>query len=285
MTIYGDLDVSIIDQMPANRKPVKTILRGENKLTEIYDFIKKKSKDGYQSFLVYPLVEESEKLELKAAQSYFEELCGNQLSDLRLGLIHGRMSWQEKEKVMFDFADKKYDVLVSTTVIEVGIDIPDANIIVINDAFRFGLAQLHQLRGRVGRSDKQAYCILVTSDNHAVRSNQFNYNFEYLSPEQIEKNKSLIRLNAMVKYNSGFELSEIDMKLRGPGNIFGTQQSGLPELKYANIIEDTDLLLSSREAAFKIIEHDPSLLLPENSLIKKTLEQNYHHQIQTARIA
>jgi ATP-dependent DNA helicase RecG len=285
MTVYGDLDVSVIDQMPGNRKPIKTILRGENKLPEIYEFIRSKSKEGYQSFLVYPLVEESEKIELKAAQSYFEELCGNQLKDLRLCLIHGRMGWQEKERIMFDFAEKKYDVLVSTTVIEVGIDIPDANIIVINDAFRFGLSQLHQLRGRVGRSSRQAYCILVTSDQHAVKSNQFNFNFDYLSPEQIEKNKSVIRLNAMVKHTSGFDLSEIDMKLRGPGNIFGTQQSGLPELKYANVIEDTGLLLSARESAFKIIETDPKLVSPQNSLIKKTLEENYLHLIQIAQIA
>ncbi|PKL84183.1 MAG: DNA helicase RecG [Ignavibacteriae bacterium HGW-Ignavibacteriae-3] len=285
MTIYGDLDISVIDQMPKNRKPIKTILRGEKKLPDIYEFIRSKSKDGYQTFLVYPLVEESEKIELKAAQSYFEELCRDQLSDLRLCLIHGRMKWQEKEKIMFDFADKKYDVLVSTTVIEVGIDIPDANIIVINDAFRFGLSQLHQLRGRVGRSQKQAYCILVSSDAHAVKSNQFNFNFDYLSPEQIERNKSLIRLNAMVKHTSGFELAEIDMKLRGPGNIFGTQQSGLPELKYANIIEDTELLISARAVAFEIIEKDPTLNLAENSLIKNILRENYYQHLQLSRIA
>lgn len=285
MTIYGDLDVSIIDQMPKDRKPIKTILRGENKLPDIYKFIRTKAQSGYQTFLVYPLVEESEKIELKAAQTYFDELSTNQLKDLRLCLIHGRMKWQEKELIMFDFAAKKYDVLVSTTVIEVGIDIPDANIIVINDAFRFGLSQLHQLRGRVGRSEKQAYCILIAKDELAVRSNQFNFNFEYLSPEQIERNKSLIRLNAMVKYTSGFDLSEIDMKLRGPGNIFGVQQSGLPELKYANVIEDTEILISARETAFRIIEADLQLTLPENFLIKKTLKENYPQHLHLAQIA
>ena len=285
MTLYGDLDVSVIDQMPKNRKPIKTILRGENKLPDIYDFIRTKAKDGYQSFLVYPLVEESEKIELKAAQKYFEELSRNQLKDLRLCLIHGRMNWKEKEIIMFDFAARKYDVLVSTTVIEVGIDIPDANIIVINDAFRFGLSQLHQLRGRVGRSEKQAYCILVTKDELAVRSNQFNFNFDFLSPEQIEKNKTVIRLNSMVKYASGFDLSEIDMKLRGPGNIFGTQQSGLPELKYANIIEDSKILFDARDNAFKIIASDPLLTHPDNSLIKKTLQENYSRHIHLAQIA
>ena len=285
MTIYGDLDISVIDQMPKDRKPIKTILRGEKKLPEIYEFIRTKAKSGYQTFLVYPLVEESEKVELKAAQSYFDELSMNQLKDLKLCLIHGRMNWRDKEKIMFDFAAKKYDVLISTTVIEVGIDIPDANIIVINDAFRFGLSQLHQLRGRVGRSEKQAYCILVAKDEFAYRSSQFNFNFDYLSPEQIERNKSLIRLNAMVKYTSGFELSEIDMKLRGPGNIFGTQQSGLPELKYANVIEDADILQIARELAFKLIGSDPQLSQPQNSIIKCVLHKDYHRHIHLAQIA
>ncbi len=285
MTIYGDLDVSVIDEMPLNRKPIKTYLRGESKLPDIYEFIKSKTKNGYQTFLVYPLVEESEKVELKAAQTYFDELSTNQLKDLRLCLIHGRMSWQEKEKIMFEFAAGKYDVLVSTTVIEVGIDIPDANIIVINDAFRFGLSQLHQLRGRVGRSDKQAYCLLVANDKLAVRSNQFNFNFDYLSPELIERNKSIIRLNSMVKYSSGFDLAEIDLKLRGPGNIFGTQQSGLPELKYANVIEDIKILSDARETAFKFIESDCNLSDLNNSIIKKTLKENYSNHIHFARTA
>jgi ATP-dependent DNA helicase RecG len=285
MTLYGDLDVSFIDEMPKNRLPIKTILRDDTKLPGIYDFIKEKVTDGYQTFLVYPLVEESEKLALKAAQSYFEELKVSQLKELRLCLIHGRMKWQDKEKTMMDFAAKKYDVLISTTVIEVGIDIPDANIIVINDAFRFGLSQLHQLRGRVGRSNKQAYCILVTKIGMGAKSNRFNFDYKYLSPEQIEKNKIMIRLNAMVKYSSGFDLSEIDLKLRGPGNIFGTQQSGIPEFKYANVIEDTALLTLARENAFNILDNDRNLSNPDNYLIKKNLETNYSTHLQIARIA
>jgi ATP-dependent DNA helicase RecG len=285
MTAYGDLDISIIDQMPKNRKPIKTIIRGESKLPDIYQFIQKKSSEGYQSFLVYPLVEESEKMELKAAEKYFEELKNNQFKDLRLCLIHGRMKWQEKEQIMFDFASKKYDVLVSTTVIEVGIDIPDANIIVINDAFRFGLSQLHQLRGRVGRSNKQAYCILVAKDELAVKTNQFSFDFEYLSPEQIEKHKSIVRLNSMIKYSSGFDLSEIDLKLRGPGNMFGTQQSGLPEFKFANLIEDTNILLNAREAAFKIISDDHNLSQSKNHIVKKIIHENYSDKIFLSHIA
>lgn len=285
MTLYGDLDVSIIDEMPANRKPIKTVLRGENKLPDVYKFIKDKAKEGYQTFLVYPLVEESEKIELKAAESYYTELKENHLKDLRIGLIHGRMKWQEKEKIMLEFAAKKYDVLVSTTVIEVGIDIPDANIIVINDAFRFGLSQLHQLRGRVGRSNKQAYCILITKDEFAVKINQFNFTFEYLSPAQVEKHKTIIRLNSMLKYNSGFDLSEIDLKLRGPGDIFGTKQSGLPELKYSDIIEDAQILYDAKETAFNVIKEDPKLSSEKNYLIRKTLKEIYYNNLYLSQIA
>lgn len=285
MTVYGDLDTSIIDEMPLNRKPVKTYLRGESKLNDVYKFIIEKSKTGYQTFLVYPLVEESEKLELKAAETYYNDLTENHLKELSVGLIHGRMSWQQKENVMLDFANKKFDVLVSTTVIEVGIDIPDANIIVINDAYRFGLSQLHQLRGRVGRSNKQAFCLLITKDEFAVKTNQFNFRFDYLSDEQIEKNKSIIRLNAMLRYNSGFDLAEVDLKLRGPGDIFGTKQSGLPELRYADLVADFDLLVEARKTAFEIIQDDPSLSKEKNSLIKKILKKNFSNNILLSQVA
>jgi len=285
MTIYGDLDVSIIDGIPKNRKPVKTYLRYDNNLPEIYNFIKEKVKLGYQTFLIYPLVEDSDKIDLKSAQTFFNELKINQLKELRLCLIHGRMKWQDKESIMIDFAAKKYDVLISTTIIEVGIDIPDANIIVINDAYRFGLSQLHQLRGRVGRGEKQAYCILIAKNGMTIKSDQFNFNNEYLSTEQIEKNKIMIRLNAMIKYSSGFELSEIDLKLRGPGNIFGTEQSGIPELKYANVIEDSSLLDTAKEIAFDILAHDRNLSKPENSIIKINLKNNYSFLLEIAQTA
>lgn len=285
MTLYGDLDVSTIDEMPLNRKPVKTYLRGENKLPDVYKFIIDKAKEGNQTFLIYPLVEESEKMELKAAETYYQDLSNNQLKELRVGLIHGKMNWQQKEIVMNEFEQNKYDVLVSTTVIEVGIDIPKANIIVINDAFRFGLSQLHQLRGRVGRGTKQAYCILITKNEFAVKTNQFNFKFDYLSPDQIEKNKSIIRLNAMLQYSNGFDLSEVDFKLRGPGDIFGTKQSGLPELKYADLIEDTRLLYDARETAFKIIENDPNLRDENNLVIKKNLREKFSDNILLSQIA
>jgi len=285
MTVYGDLDLSIIDEMPINRKPVKTILRGEEKLPDIFKFIRDKSEEGFQSFIVYPLIEESEKLELKAALTYYEMLKATYLKDLKVGLVHGRMSWNEKEETMQLFRKKEFDVLVATTVIEVGIDIPDANIILINDAHRFGLSQLHQLRGRVGRGGKQAYCILVTSEDIAKRSEKVNKDLEFLSPAEIEKHKAAIRLQSMVKYNDGFKIAEIDLKLRGPGDIFGLKQSGFPEFKHADIITDSKLILQAKEEAFKLIGDDPELKLPSNQTIKKNLLDYYPDNLKYADIA
>lgn len=285
LTLYGDLDVSSINEMPKDRVPVKTFVRGEKALQQIYQFIKEKIVDGYQTFMVYPLVEESDKLELKAAETHFEKLKSTFFSDVNVGMIHGKMNWREKEMVMKDFAAKKYDLLISTTVIEVGIDVPEANIMIINDAFRFGLSQLHQLRGRVGRGNKQAYCILVTNNNSVINPDNVNLNFEYMSKSEIEKNKSKIRLNAMVKYTDGFKLSEIDLKLRGPGDIFGTKQSGLPELKYADLVTDFDIIVKAKEEAFKIIEEDPKLNKPEHQKLKKILLTLYKENLNYSKIA
>jgi ATP-dependent DNA helicase RecG len=285
MTIYGDLDISVIDEMPKNRKPIKTVLRGESRLPEIFKFIIDKKKEGYQTFIVYPLVEDSDKLELKAAETFYEELRNSQLKNLNLGLIHGRMSWQEKEEKMLLFLKKEFDVLVSTTVIEVGIDIPDANIILINDAHRFGLSQLHQLRGRVGRSDKQAYCVLVTKDEIVQYNIQLRLELEYLSSSMLDKFKSAIRLQTMVKTNNGFEIAETDLKLRGPGDIFSTKQSGFPDLKYANIVHDVELISLTKNIAFNLINKDPSLDSPNNSVIRKNLIKHYSDNLQYAKIA
>jgi ATP-dependent DNA helicase RecG len=285
MTVYGDLDLSIITEMPENRKPIKTVLRGDDKLPAVYKFIKEKSKEGYQSFIVYPLVEDSEKLELKAAETYFTKLKNLDLKELRLGLIHGRMSWQEKEDIMFLFLKKEFDVLVSTTVIEVGIDIPDANIIVINDAHRFGLSQLHQLRGRVGRSSKQAYCILIAKNKIASVNPESRLNLDYISAAQVEKYKSSIRLQTMVKTNNGFEISEVDLKLRGPGDIFGIQQAGFPSLKHADLTSDVELIIRAKEQAFKLIEGDPKLKTPSGEIIRKNLLLHYSDSLRYAKIA
>lgn len=275
MTIYGDLDVSIIKEKPKNRVAIKTIIRSENSLPDIFKYITDKVKEGYQSFIVYPLVEESDKVDLQAAETQYELLIKSHLQNVRVGLIHGKMKWQEKENIMLQFASKFFDVLISTTVIEVGIDIPDANIIVINDAYRFGLSQLHQLRGRVGRSDKQAYCILIVKDEFIKRSSQINYDFSFLSPTQIEKNKSLIRLNAMVTTNDGFELADVDLKLRGPGDIFGIKQSGFPPLKHINIFEDHSIISKAKQDAFDIVNTDPSLSSPEYFSLKENLKNNF----------
>lgn len=285
MTLYGDLDVSIIDEMPKNRIPIRTDLRGEQRLPLIYKFIHDKVKEGYQAFVVYPLVEESEKLELKAAQQHYDELSTTFLKDMRVGLLHGRMKWQQKEEVMNRFAAKEFDVLIATTVIEVGIDIPNANIMVINDAHHFGLSQLHQLRGRVGRGTQQSYCILVAPDEVAAASAKIKDNIEYLAPALLEKYKASIRLQTMVKYLDGFKVAEVDLKLRGPGDIFGTKQSGFPEFKYADITEDGVLLVEAKKEAFDIIHNDEKLSLPEHKLIAKNLLEHYSENLKYAKIA
>jgi ATP-dependent DNA helicase RecG len=285
MTVYGDLDISVIDEMPKNRIPIKTVLRGESRLPEIFKFIIDKNKEGYQTFIVYPLVEDSDKLELKAAETFYEELRKTHLKNLNVGLIHGRMNWQEKEEKMLLFLKKQFDVLISTTVIEVGIDIPDANIILINDAHRFGLSQLHQLRGRVGRSNKQAYCILVTKDEIVQYNIQQRLELDYLSSSMLDKYKSSIRLQTMVKTNNGFEIAETDLKLRGPGDIFSTKQSGFPDLKYADIVCDIELLNITKKIAFDLINKDPSLDSENNFIIRKNLIRHYSENLQYAKIA
>ncbi len=285
MTLYGDLDVSVIRKPPSQRKEIKTYLSDENKLDDIYDFVRKKiDEEKYQVFVVYPLVEKSDKLEFKSAIEHFEKLKNSYLADYRVGLIHGKMKWDEKEEMMRKFLAHEYDVLVATTVIEVGIDIPNANIIIINDANRFGLSQLHQLRGRVGRSDKQAYCILVTKEDYKHRGTNNKFNFEFMSQAEIERNKTAIRLNSLAETSDGFKLSEIDLKLRGPGDIFGTRQSGLPELKYGNIVEDADILFSAKEAAFKIIESDKFLSQSENRILRKTIKERFNEHLKYMKI-
>ncbi|MBU0475111.1 MAG: ATP-dependent DNA helicase RecG [Bacteroidetes bacterium] len=285
MTVYGDLDVSIIDEMPKNRIPIKTFLRSDKNLDKIYKFIIESVKKGQQAFIVYPLVEDSDKLDLKAAESYFEELNSSIFRDYNVGLIHGKMKWDEKKEVMDKFAKKEFDILFSTTVIEVGIDIPNANIMVINDAHRFGLSQLHQLRGRIGRGAEQGFCILVTSDELSKRQFDATFNFDYLSDAQIQKNKTIIRLNALVAHKSGFRLAEIDMKLRGPGDIYGLKQSGLPDFKYANLVEDQDILFKAKNTAFELIEDDHNLIKEDNNVIKENLKKFYKDNLHFSNIA
>ena len=237
MTVYGDLDVSAIDQMPPGRMEVKTKLFRPRERERLYGFLRREVEAGRQIFIVYPLVEESEKLDVGAAVDEHARLSTEIFPDLRLGLLHGRMSGAEKDEVMRAFASGDYQVLVSTSVIEVGIDIPNASLIIVEDADRFGLAQLHQFRGRVGRGQHQSYCALVSKAD---------------GPD------AEARLHALEATNNGFELAEKDLELRGPGEFLGTKQSGLPELRVAHL-SDVATLALAREAAQKLFAVDPDL--------------------------
>ena len=237
LTLYGDLDISIIDELPPGRKPVKTYHVPSSMRERVYAFIRRQVELGYQAYLVCPLVEESQDIDAESAIKMFNTLRTESLSNLRLGLIHGRMKADEKEEVMKTFQDGDIDVLISTTVIEVGVNVANANLVVIENADRFGLAALHQLRGRVGRSKDQGYCILIAD----------------ISTENARE-----RMNIMVKTNDGFEISQKDLELRGPGEFLGVKQHGLPQLKIADLIRDVDILNETKDAVEKIMALEDS---------------------------
>lgn len=238
LTLYGDLDLSIIDEMPPGREPIKTKWFRPRERERVYGFMRHEAQEGRQAFIVYPLVEESEKLDAGAAVSEYERLQKEVFPDLRLALLHGRMSGQEKDETMRAFAAGEYDILVSTTVIEVGIDVPNASVMMIEDAERFGLAQLHQLRGRVGRGQHKSYCALVS---------------------KAEGSEAGERLRALEATQSGFDLAEKDLELRGPGDFLGTRQSGLPDLRIAQL-SDMETLATARDAAQSLFAKDPTLI-------------------------
>jgi ATP-dependent DNA helicase RecG len=235
MTFYGDLDVTVIDEMPHGKKNPRTLIVNDAKKDEVYEFAMQEMDQGVSVFWIVPLIEESEKIELSAAKKVYEDFKNGPFKDRQIGLLHGRMSSEEKETVMEKFLKKEIQLLVSTTVIEVGIDIPHAGVMVIEHPERFGLAQLHQLRGRVGRSGNESFCILLTSGIELDRLRYFEHTF------------------------NGFSLAEYDLKMRGPGEFMGTRQHGMPEFKVANLVEDEAILLMAREDAGEIVEADPNL--------------------------
>jgi ATP-dependent DNA helicase RecG len=237
MTLYGDLDVSIIDELPPGRQPIITKHATSDRIEQVYSFVKKQVDEGRQAYVVYPVIEESETQAMKAAQQEYEHLSREVFPDLPIGLMHGRLGGAEKEAVMQRFKEGQTKILVSTTVIEVGVDVPNATVMVIEQAERFGLSQLHQLRGRVGRGGAQSYCVLVTEKvNDAARE----------------------RIRTLVESTDGFHISEMDLKLRGPGEFFGTKQSGIPSLRVANILRDSDILEIARREAVDFVAKPPS---------------------------
>ena len=253
LILYGDLDISIIDELPPGRQKIDTLCVPPSYHQRIYKFIRDEVGKGRQAYVICPAIEESEKLDVIAATTYAKELKDSIFSDLKVECIHGKMKADEKQKIMESFSAGEIDILVSTTVIEVGINVPNSTIMLIENAERFGLAQLHQLRGRVGRGSEKSYCILVTESKTNVTKQ---------------------RMKVMKESNDGFVISEKDLKLRGPGEFFGTKQHGIPELKIANLYKDIDVLKDAQSAAEEIINNDFKLNMDEHSLLKKEIIKN-----------
>lgn len=259
LILYGDLDISIIDELPPGRQPIETIAIDKSKRDRAYNsLVRKEVEKGRQVYIVCPLVEESEAIEAKAAVDLVEELKLEYFSDLKVGLLHGKMKPSEKDLIMKSFKNREIDILVSTTVIEVGVNVPNATLMIIENAERFGLAQLHQLRGRVGRGSHKSYCILI-----------------YASKSEVCKQ----RMSIMEETNDGFKISEKDLEIRGPGEFFGTRQHGLPELKVANIFKHMKILKLAQQEARYIVSEDRKLQNYENQLIKKEIMNKFEHSI------
>jgi len=259
MTLYGDLDVSVIDELPPGRKPIKTVHRFDNKRGPLYDFMREQLKAGRQIYIVYPLISESEKSDYKNLEEGFIHIS-EVFPEVKVGIVHGKMKSAEKEANMQSFVKGEARILVATTVIEVGVNVPNASVMMIESAERFGLSQLHQLRGRVGRGAEQSYCILVTS---------------YKLSEDSRK-----RIDILTSSNDGFEIAEADLKLRGPGDLEGTQQSGIAfDLKIANLARDGQLIEYVRSIAKSILKIDPELSLPEHIILKQQLRKLFSKKV------
>lgn len=264
MTLYGDLDVSTLDELPPGRGEVVTGIYTGSERMRAMDIVRKEVKKGRQAYIIYPLVEESEKMDLKAATEMRERLSAEDFAGLRLGLTHGRMKSEEKEEVMARFGRGEIDILVSTVVIEVGIDYPNATVMMIEHAERFGLSQLHQLRGRIGRGKYASYCLLMAECHRGAPSWE--------------------RLKILEKYQDGFRIAEEDMQMRGSGDFFGVKQSGLPQFKIGDVLRDFRILAEARKSAFAIVEEDPHLTMPEHKPIAHALKENWKDRFELGDI-
>jgi ATP-dependent DNA helicase RecG len=250
MSLYGDLDISVIDELPPGRKPIQTVHRYDSNRLKVWKFLKDEIAKGRQIYIVYPLIQESEKMDYKDLMDGYEGISRDfPLPQYSVSIVHGQMKPAEKDAEMERFASGKTNIMVATTVIEVGVNVPNASVMIIESAERFGLSQLHQLRGRVGRGAEQSYCILMTG--HKL------------------SNDSKIRIETMCRTNDGFEISEVDLKLRGPGDIMGTQQSGVLNLQIADLVKDRDILQLARHEAIRLLKDDPSMNKPEHQLLKQ----------------
>jgi ATP-dependent DNA helicase RecG len=264
MSLYGDLDISIIDEMPAGRKPIQTLHRYDKDRLKVFGFIKKEIEKGRQVYIVYPLIEESEKLDLKSLMDGYESVC-RAFPQFAIGIVHGNMKPADKDFEMQRFVKGETKIMVATTVIEVGVNVPNASVMIIENAERFGLSQLHQLRGRVGRGAEQSYCILM-------------------SDYKLSKD-SRVRLDTMVRTNDGFEIADVDLKLRGPGDLMGTQQSGVADLLIADLSKDGPILALARDAAQKVLEEDPDLSDPSKAMIRRQIDNQKKHALNWSRIS
>ena len=254
MTVYGDLDISVIDELPPGRKSVKTLHYYDSNRLKVFGFMKEQIRAGRQIYVVYPLIHESETLDLKHLMEGYDAIVRDfPLPDYAISMVHGQMKTKEKEYEMGRFVKGETNIMVATTVIEVGVDVPNASVMIIENAERFGLSQLHQLRGRVGRGADQSYCVLMTSFKVSSDAKQ--------------------RINTMLETSDGFVIAEADLRLRGPGNIEGLQQSGIADLHIADIVKDEKILKYARQIAIELLQDDPEIELPTNLPIKTYIRQ------------
>ncbi|MBX6333706.1 MAG: hypothetical protein IRY91_17815 [Gemmatimonadaceae bacterium] len=262
LTLYGDLDVSVLDERPPGRLPVRTVLRPESARARILAFVDREIEKGRQAYIVYPVIEESEKTDLKAATTMFTALAEGAFAHRRVALLHGRLPAEERDAIMRRFRDRELDVLVATTVIEVGIDVPNATVMLIEHPERFGLSQLHQLRGRVGRGADESYCILLGD----------------VSAEAAE------RLRVVEETEDGFEIARADLRLRGMGDLFGERQSGVPTFRVADPMRDEALNLVAQDVAAALLDRDPELAHAEHAGIRRALSQRYARALELFRV-